>query len=128
MRGQLGFLGLAVLFLVGACGAEDSPSVAGAWCGKQVTKAEDCRGDEVVLLQLTEAAGLSGQQCEAYQQDCYPLQGATLSGSTLTYFYTFDIYRVDAAFTVAGDGKTMSGALTSSKCNGCKSPKTLFKL
>ena len=109
-------------------GDSSSGAVSGAWCGREVSSAEECVGDEVFYVELEgAAAALSGQACEAYGKECYALIDATLQGRELTYSYEFSGYRVDADLTLGADGETLSGVLFATKC-GCEIPITLHRI
>lgn len=75
-------------------GSSKAEGLAGNWCGKQVTRAEDCRGDEVMYLAIAEVSGPSayaGQVCEAFQKDCLGADfGAVTSSKAEIAFGTGD--------------------------------------
>ena len=112
------------------CSDEPSPAgdVSGHWCGKQVATSAECLGDEVQYLVLTQAANgvVTGTHYEAYDHDGYELQSGKYANGRLTYFYTFDVYRVDGDFT-STNGDTLSGKLHTDKCN-CDIPTTLYRV
>ncbi len=61
---------------VGATTGITIEGITGTFCGKQVTRMEDCRGDEILYLTIAETSGpvrYSGEVCEAFQKDCVPL-------------------------------------------------------
>lgn len=128
---ELSFLGVVALSI--GCSEEpagrasDLDDVSGKWCGKQVSAAADCVGDEVSYLELAQTGNVvTGVRCEAYQKDCYELQSGTYRDDQLTFFYTFDEYRVDGDFQRATND-TMSGALFSDKC-ACEIEQTLYRI
>ena len=106
-------------------GASD---VSGHWCGKQVATSAECLGDEVSYLELTESADgtVTGVRCEHFDKECYDLHEAAFSGGRLTFYYTFDIFRVDGDFASSAEN-TLSGKLHSDKC-GCDVPTTLYRI
>ena len=125
-------LGVCALFL-GCSGSSSTDGssglsdVSGAWCGANVATAVECVGDEVGYLELTQSGEtVSGQSCEAFEHDCQAVQAGTFSGNHLSYFYTFDVYRVDASFDVAS-ATTLHGTFHSDKCN-CDQPLTLHRV
>jgi hypothetical protein len=130
---------LRVLVLAGfgglVFGCSDGPAanggvtdVSGDWCGKRVATSAECLGDEVSYLELTQSTdgAVSGVRCEHFEKECYDLHAASFDGRRLTFYYTFDVYRVDGDFTSAG-ASTLSGALHSDKCD-CETPGTLYRI
>ena len=105
-----------------------SGNVSGAWCGLPVGTAAECVGDEVVYAEFAQAGiAVTGTACEYYRAGCYPLENGMLVGGHLTYRYTFTPDHVDADFTLATDGQSLTGAYTSTKC-GCQIALTLHLL
>jgi len=132
-------LGLALFLSLGASllGCSDEPAtnaraatadVTGKWCGKKVSVAADCTGDEVEYLELMQAASgvVTGVNCEAFSKDCYEVQSGNYASGRLTYYYTFDSNRVDGDFT-SSEEDTLTGALSSEKCN-CQAPITFYRI
>jgi hypothetical protein len=109
-------------------GGSSGASVTGAWCGMQVATAADCLGDQVVYLELQQAGSVvTGRSCEQYNTGCYDLQAGALAGAQLTYFYTFDVDRVDATLTVDDVSSTLTGEYDSTKCT-CQIPELLHRI
>jgi hypothetical protein len=118
---------VAIFLLVTACAADDEPDqggagtgsstalVAGQWCSAAVAQAEDCAFDEGIYLELAQAGtAVTGSACEAFEHDCSPVEGGEFDGTTLTYAYQIsddgpDPKTVDASFTLADDGATLTG-------------------
>ncbi len=95
--------------------------------GGDVTGTWSATIGEQTLLELTQTgACVSGKACEGPGKDCYPVQNGTLDGATLTFFYTFDPYQVDATLTLSADGTTLTGELYSTKC-ACSIPHTYIR-
>jgi len=104
--GRALFFGVAVWLLGCSDGSSTNSAgatadVTGSWCGKKVSAAADCSGDEVEYLELTQAVSgvVTGVSCEAFGKDCYDVQSGNYASGRLTYYYTFSSYRVDADFT-----------------------------
>jgi hypothetical protein len=98
--------------------------VTGQWCGRQVARAEDCTGDEVFFLDLIQSGqSVTGQYCEAYAHDCYGLQSGKFTDDRLTFFYTFDVNRVDVNLEAAGD--TLIGTFTTTNASA---PVILYRV
>ena len=60
---------------VGATSGNTIEGITGSFCGKQVTRMEDCKGDEILYVTVAETTGpvrYSGEVCEAFQKDCVP--------------------------------------------------------
>ena len=111
----------------GAGGAGGAPNCEAATPGGDVTGTWSATMGEQTLLELTQSgACVSGQACEGPGKDCYPVQSGTLDGDTLTFFYTFDTFQVDATLTLSADGTTLTGELYSTKCT-CSIPHTYAK-
>ena len=131
--------GLALFFGVSVwlLGCSDEPStnsygptadVSGSWCGKKVSAAADCLGDEVEYLELTQAASgaVTGLSCEAFGKDCYDVQSGNYADGRLTYYYTFSSFRVDVDFT-SSERDTLTGTFHSNKC-GCEVPFVVYRI
>jgi hypothetical protein len=79
-----------------------------------VTRPQLCRGDGIHYAELsTSGAAVTGRMCEAFDSECYNLLEGSLSGSELTFYYTFGTDRVDAALRLNGD--VLEGQLLSTK-------------
>ena len=101
--------------------------VSGEWCGKQVATPADCVGHEVEYLALTQtAAAVTGKVCEAYEKDCNDIQSGAVSDRSLSFFYTFAGYRVDASLEIA-EANRMQGSFYSTKC-ACELPLTFYRI
>ena len=114
-----------------ACGseAETPEGLTGQWCGAHVGAPAECNG---AYLDITQSgSSVSGQACEWYEHDCYPLDNGTLSGAALTFDYSWTeagtTYTVNASLALSADGNTLSGSYHSSKCN-CDTPMTFFRI
>jgi len=131
MRNLIGLVSLGAAAALLGC--SDNPSVepddvTGHWCGKEVATSAECVGDEVEYLELTQAANgvVTGVNCEAFGKECYDVKSGSYANGRLTYYYTFDIFRVDGDFT-GTSANTLTGALHSDKC-GCDVPITLHRV
>lgn len=128
---------MSARWLVGACGTflamacsggeTTAPgSVAGSWCGREVSTPEECQGDEVEYLELSQSgAQVTGQICEAYGKDCAPVEDGKLSGSTLTFGFSPEEVGGLANLELSGD--VLQGTLHSGKC-ACELPFTFHRL
>jgi hypothetical protein len=117
---------------LGACsspgGSGGSVNVSGNWCGAAVDAATACTGSQVVYVEMAQSGStVTGTACEYYRSGCYAIQDGFVAGNRLTFDYTFAPDSVTADFTVAADGRSMTGAYTSTKC-GCQIPETLYLL
>jgi hypothetical protein len=122
----LALFGTASAFIVSGCIADAGGEVEGSWCGRAVETAEQCAGDEVGYVELQQSGSeVSGTFCEAYEWDCYPVEGGSFEDDTLTFSYSFPPYTVDGELTL--DGDTLTGSFFSSKCD-CSIPVTLHRL
>ena len=106
-------------------------AIDGKWCGRKVASAADCTGDEVNFVELSQAgtrasAPVTGQWCEAYQKDCYPIEDGTASGTHLSAIYRFGDVAVMASFELRAPDQ-LEGTLFSTKCN-CGAPVTLYRV
>jgi len=113
---------------LGCSDAEEAAagSVTGRWCGREVSTPEECQGDEVEYLELSQSGSqVTGQICEAYGKDCAPIEDGKLSGSTLTF--GFDPEDVGGLATLKLAGDVLDGTLHSDKC-GCELPFTFHRL
>lgn len=122
---------VAAASLLPGCDKDEAPGdVFGSWCGRAVSAPTECVGDEVIYLEVATADGtaVTGVQCEAYDKDCYALIDTEQTAGKLRYAYEFSGNRVDAELALAGDGDTLEGVLTSTKCGGCQTPVTLFRI
>lgn len=124
-----GVAGLAGLAGCSSSGGSTTPGtgdpvfvIGGSYCGKVVTSASACTGDEVGYLVILQGATITGKACEAYEKECYDLQGATLAGTKLTFFYTFGADRVDCDLTASN--RKLDGTCRSTKAPGMIIPKT----
>ena len=131
--GRALFFGVAVSLLGCSDGSSTNSAgatadVTGSWCGKKVSAAADCLGDEIEYLELTQAVSgvVTGVSCEAFGKDCYDVQSGNYASGRLTYYYTFSSYRVDADFT-STDQNTLTGVFHSDKC-GCEVPLILYRI
>ena len=120
-----------VCFALGALGCSDpndetAASVAGKWCGREVTAAELCVGDEVEYLELEQSGSVvTGQICEAFEKDCAPIEDGKVSGSKLTF--GFSPTTVGGRVDLELSGDVMEGAIQSEKC-ACDVPFTFHRL
>lgn len=129
-RRWLGFVAVVAAAIGCSDGKTGNGDVTGAWCGKDVATDGECLGDAAIYLRLTQSGtAVAGTYCEDYAAtDCYTLDGGAIAGSALTFGYELPpTDSVDAAFTLAGDGKTMTGTMTSTKCD-CDLAVTLHRL
>jgi hypothetical protein len=116
----------AVAMACSASDGEPSGSVTGRWCGREVSTAEQCTGDEVEYLELVQdGSQVTGQICEAYGKDCAPIEEGKLSGSRLTF--GFDPVNVGGLATLELSGDVLQGTLHSDKC-ACELPFTFHRL
>lgn len=100
--------------------------MSGNWCGRDVAAKEECQGDEVEYLELSQTGStVTGQICEAYGKDCAPIENGKLEGSKLTFGFSPETVGGLADLTLSGD--TLSGNLHSDKC-GCELPFTFHRL
>ena len=127
-------VGFAVSTLVLACAGEQNTntlsgsttSVTGHWCGATAATSAKCLGDEVEYLELTQTGNsVTGIACEAYQKDCYAVQSGLFESGALSYYYTFDSFRVDADLTLTNG--TLTGSYHSDKCD-CDVPLTFHSV
>ena len=110
----------------GSQGDSGSTGVSGRWCGKEVSAAEQCTGDEVIYLEVAQSgSAVTGQACEAYNNGCYPLENGSFDKDQLSFRYTFTPDHVDASLTLSGD--TLSGTLSSTKADA-PLPLTLHRI
>jgi hypothetical protein len=131
----LALLGVAVVFgaspVLGCSspgGAAASANVSGNWCGASVDAATACTGDSVVYVELAQTgSSVTGTACEYYRSGCSTIENGTVLSNRLTYYYTFGPDSVTADFTVAADGRSMTGTYASTKC-GCQIAETLYLL
>ena len=101
-------------------------SVAGSWCGRDVSAPEQCVGDEVEYLELAQSGSqVTGQICEAYGKDCAPIEAGKLSGTKLTF--GFDPEDVGGLADLELSGDVLQGTLHSDKC-ACELPFTFHRL
>lgn len=122
----LALLGAASAFIVSGCSADADGEVEGSWCGRAVETAEQCTGDEVVYAELQQSgSAVSGTICEAYEKECYPVEGGNFEDGTLTFSYSFQTNTVEGELAL--DGDTLTGSFFSSKCD-CSIPVTLLRL
>jgi hypothetical protein len=100
--------------------------ISGQWCGKQVTDAASCKGDDVFFADLKMSGeNVTGEMCEAYKKDCYPLDPSTFKSNTFTLAYKFKqgtqqhsvtgSLQLGADGTLAGDFKTTKSKKTITK-------------
>ena len=103
--------------------------VSGAWCGIDVATASACLGDSVVYAEFTQTGStVTGQSCERYLTQCYPIENGAVTNGALVFDYLFTPYRVDATLTLTSDGGALlTGKYTSTKCT-CDVPLTLHRL
>jgi hypothetical protein len=122
------FLALALL---GCGGGDGDPGVVqgevtGAWCGREVSSPEECTGDEVEYLELKQQGDqVTGIICEAFQQDCAPIEDGLLQGAKLTF--GFDPQDVGGLATLTLNGDILDGDLYSGKC-ACHLPYTFHRI
>ena len=126
---------MSTRWLVGACwgclalacsGSEKAGSVAGSWCGREVSTPEQCQGGEVEYLELSQnGSQVTGQICEAYDKDCAPIEHGKLSGNKLTF--GFDPEDVGGLANLELSGDVLQGTLHSDKC-ACELPFTFHRL
>ena len=111
-----------------ACSSEEvtTGSVAGSWCGREVSTREECQGDEVEYLELSQRGSqVTGEICEAYEKDCAPIEDGNLSGRKLTF--GFDPRDVGGLANLELSGDVLQGTLHSDKC-ACELPYTFHRL
>jgi hypothetical protein len=117
--------GLGLCFAV-ACSDGASEDVTGNWCGADVATKEQCQGDEVEYLALSQSgSGVTGVICEAYDKDCAPIDDGKLEGGTLTFTYSPQYVGGKADLKLTGD--TLVGSIHTDKC-GCDIPLTFHRL
>jgi hypothetical protein len=109
--------------------ATSNGDVSGAWCGIDVATASACVGDSVVYAEFAQTGStVTGQSCEYYLADCFPIENGAVTNGALVFDYLFAPYRVDATLTLASDGGALlTGKYTSTKCS-CDVPLTLHRL
>jgi hypothetical protein len=91
-----------------------------------VSTPEECQGDEVEYLELSQSGSqVTGQICEAYGKDCAPVEDGTLSGSKLTFGFSPEEVGGLANLELSGD--LLQGTLHSDKC-ACELPFTFHRL
>jgi len=80
---------------------------------------------------IQSGSSVSGQACERYEFDCYPIQNGAVAGSTLNFDYSWveggTTHTVHATLTLSPDGSTLSGKYDSSKCS-CEVPITVLRI
>jgi len=133
---SLGARRLTLTLVAVGLGCSNSPGastgngdVSGAWCGIDVATASACVGDSVVYAEFAQSGSLvTGQSCEYYLADCFPIENGAVTNGQLVFDYLFAPYRVDATLTLASDGGALlTGKYTSTKCT-CDVPVTLHRL
>jgi hypothetical protein len=106
-------------------------SISGQWCGKQVSDAASCKGDDVFFADLkVSGETVTGEMCEAYKKDCYPLDASTFKSNTLNVAYKFKEGAKQQSITGSlqlGTDGVLSGEFKSTKA---KKPlaKKLYKI
>jgi hypothetical protein len=112
-----------------ACGGREQAApgtVAGSWCGREVSTPEECLGREVEYLELSQSGSqVTGQICEAYEKDCAPIEDGRFSGGKLTFSYS-PVY-VGGLANLELSGDVLQGTLHSDKC-ACETPFTFHRL
>ena len=88
--------------------------ITGTFCGKQVTRMEDCKGDEILYVTIAETSGpvrYSGEVCEAFQKDCVPLTFTEVVASPPSAKASFegksDKPKINASLFTSTDKKTI---------------------
>jgi hypothetical protein len=122
---------LGLVSLPWGCSKDEAAGdVVGSWCGKQVSTARACTGDEVFYVEIApgDGAGVTGIHCEAYDKECYALIDTEQTGGNLHYAYEFSGNRVDADLELTSAGDALEGELTSTKCGGCSTAVKLFRI
>ena len=103
--------------------------VSGQWCGKQVSDAASCKGDDVMFADLKMSGdAVTGELCEAYKKDCMALDASTFKSNTLAFGYKFKQGTGTGTFQLGADG-VLTGELKVTK--GKKEatvPKKLYRV
>ncbi len=103
-----------------------SRDVTGNWCGARVATKEQCHGDEVEYLELTQSgSAVTGRICEAYDKDCAPIDGGKLEDGKLTF--TYSPKTVGGAVQLKLDGDVLVGTIHADKC-ACEMSFTFHRL
>lgn len=116
MTRSASFVVAGCILWANACSAPSTSvvGVEGQWCGKVVGRPQYCTGDGVDYAEFKVAGpAVTGKMCEAFGKACYDILQGALSGSELTFYYTFGSDRVDAVMTVSAD--TLDGHLLSTQ-------------
>lgn len=120
---------LLAFSLLSGCGSSE---VSGAWCGKDVTDATACLGDDVFYAKFEQSGeSVSGTWCEDYNDsNCESFTG-TITDDTVTLANFFKDDRPPLVLTL--DGDTLSGVIGGcSTCDSgpclCDIPVTLHRL
>ncbi len=113
----------------GATPATPAADVTGQWCGKQVSDAASCKGDEVMFADLKMSGdAVTGELCEAYKKDCMALEASSFKSNTLAFGYKFKQGTGTGNFQLGADG-VLTGELKVTK--GKKEatvPKKLYRV
>ncbi len=112
---------------VASCSGESTTGdVTGSWCGRDVATKEECKGDEVEYLELVQTdSKVTGQICEAYGEDCAPIDGGKVDGQKLTF--TFSPTTVGGKVDLDLRGDTLVGTIHADKCD-CEVAFTFHRL
>ena len=115
---------MAVMAALLGCGGDED--VGGHWCGAEVDSDEQCLGDEVHFLELSQSGDeVTGVWCEEYRRECYPIENGQMDGDSFTARYSFSSGYVEASLTL--DGDILEGTIFASKCS-CDLPTTLHRI
>lgn len=135
MRGWLVWMHAALLLAVTAlptgCAKDEARgSVFGSWCRKRVAVATSCTGNQTFYVEIAAAEGdaITGVHCEYYGKECYELIDTEQTDSNIRYAYEFGEYRVEADLGLTQGGDALEGELSSTKCGGCRTPVTLYRI